>query len=123
MLKNFLGLKKFFGLLIFCVAILSMNSASARDVYVGTSNVTGRDCYVMTETIQRRSGLEMSYRDCTLKMVRPSDGNVQYLDYTFYCNFGGDDGRGWCFRNSQGFDGRVDRYETPIEWQMWQVIQ
>ncbi|MBR1421517.1 MAG: hypothetical protein IJ575_10765 [Selenomonadaceae bacterium] len=109
-------LKKFLAMLVLGFAMLFNGNAEARDVYVGTSNVTGRDCYVMTETIVNRTGARRNI-DVTLKMVRQSDGNVQYLDYTFI-----EQGSVY-FRNSQGFSGTIDRYETPIEWEMYQVIR
>ena len=110
MLKNFLAI------LALGFAMLFNGNAEARDVYVGTSSVTGRDCYVMTETIVNRTDAGRNI-DVTLKMVRKSDGNVQYLDYTFIER---DD---VYFRNSQGFSGTVDEYETPIEWKMYQFIR
>ncbi|MBR1397446.1 MAG: hypothetical protein IJ563_07935 [Selenomonadaceae bacterium] len=92
--------------------------AYAQDVYVGTSNTTGRDCYLMTETIKsyRKSAHGMNY-DATLKMVRRSDGNVQYLYYTFY------EAPHPYFWNSQGYEGVADQYKTPIEWNMFWAIQ
>ena len=105
--------------LIICAGV----KAEARDVYVGTSSATGWDCYIMTDTIKRYNG-DMDYggdtaytQKATLKMVTGS-GNVQYLDYTFHVgNF-----PMW-FENSQGYRGRVTRNDTPIEWNMHQVMK
>ena len=111
--------KKFFAVTLLAIAIIfvSNNQASAKDVYVGTSNTTGRDCYLMTETIYSYwKGTHAHCIDATLKMVRRSDGNVQYLDYTFI------DAPPIHFRNSQGFEGTADQYKTPIEWNMFWAI-
>ncbi len=113
-------LKKFFVVTLLAVAIIFVgnNSASAKDVYVGTSNTTGRDCYLMTETIHDYfKGAHAHYIDATLKMIRRSDGNVQYLDYSFV------DSPHPYFRNSQGFEGTADKYKTPIEWNMFWEMQ
>ena len=112
-------MKKIFSVMLLAVVLMFVgnNQANAQDVYVGTSNTTGRDCYLMTETIKsyRKSAHGMNY-DATLKMVRRSDGNVQYLYYTFY------EAPKPYFWNSQGFEGRADQYETPIEWNMFWAI-
>lgn len=109
MLKKFFMTAIWLGALIFNAA---PNSAEAYDKYVGNSPATGWDCYVMTETISRSGG--STY--VTLKMIT-GNGNVRYLDYTFWY-----DSRTLRFRTSEGFSGVVDRYATPIEWQVWQVI-
>ena len=94
------------------------NKAEASDVYVGTSPATGWDCYVITETIQTHRGARESY-SATLKMVTNS-GNIKYLDYNFWYTY--EDGIPVYFSNSQGYSGRISKYGTPIEWQMYQVI-
>ncbi len=116
-------LKKFFLVLSIGLIILAGVKVEAADVYVGTSSATGWDCYVMTETIQRFNG-DMDYGgetyclyNVTLKMITRS-GNVRYLDYTFHIgNF-----PMW-FENSQGYKRRVTQKDTPIEWNMHNVIK
>lgn len=106
-------MRKIFTAMILATMILISGNANAQDVYVGTSDVTGRDCYVMTETIFWANRGEC---EATLKMVRPSDGNVQRLHYVFtpLKHF-------THFRNSQGFEGyTTDDY--PIEAAMWNFI-
>ena len=101
------------------------NVASAEDVWVGTSSTTGMECYVMTETVQYFIGARRTI-NVKLKMLRPSDGEVQYIDYTF-----GEGGAirnggkhyGLWFRNSDENEGEVTQYGTPIEWEMYQVIR
>ena len=90
------------------------NQAEAYDLYVGNSPATGWDCYLMTETIVRGN------RDysATLKMVTNS-GRIKYLDYTFYLEY---NSTRVFFRNSQGYSGYIDRYDTPIEWNMYHKI-
>ena len=90
--------------------IFSNNVADARDVFVGTSNATGWDCYIMTETIHGRYQQKCHV---TLKMISDS-GSVNYLNYTFWSD-------GY-FKNSQGFEGKVSRHETPIEWNMYMYL-
>ena len=105
--------RKIFAAMILMAMILVGGRAHAQDVYVGTSDTTGRDCYVMTETIYWTNPYEC---EATLKMVRPSDGNVQLLRYNFMIM------QHWTdFSNSQGFKGRVTK-ACPIEWAMWNYI-
>ncbi len=100
----------------------AQNKVEARDVFVGTSNTTGWDCYAVTESFRRYEG-NMAYGGetaytytATLKMVTRS-GNTQYLDYTFHVgNF-----PMW-FENSQGYSGRATQNGTPIEWNLFQVL-
>lgn len=96
----------------------AQNKVEARDVFVGTSNATGWDCYLMTETIQVHRGARESY-SATLKMVTGS-GNVRYLDYSFWYTY--EDGIPVYFSNSQGYRGKISQYETPIEWNMYRAI-
>ena len=105
-------LKKFFATMFFAVIIFAGNNfASAQDVYVGTSNTTGWDCYLMTETIRGDS----RNRHVTLKMVTRS-GNVKYLNYYFFIQ----DHR-ILFENSRGYSGVVNS-STPIEQNMWNAM-
>ena len=110
-------MKKFFSVMMLAAIIFfcQNNFASAQDVYVGTSNATGWDCYIMTETIKIYDG---GTKQATLKMITNS-GNARYLDYSF--NWDEPSGR-YFFKNMDGFRGIVDRYETPIEYNMLQVI-
>ena len=107
-------MRKIFTAMILATMILISGNANAQDVYVGTSDVTGRDCYVMTETIFWAHPYEC---EATLKMVRPSDGNVQRLHYHFVSDIRSNAR----FENSQGFSGRVTR-DYPIESAMWKFI-
>ena len=112
-------MKKILSVMLLAMTLLFVggqnNFASAKDVYVGTSNTTGRDCYLMTETISTyRKSLHGINIKATLKMVRRSDGNIQYLYYDFH-----DAGSPAYFENSQGFEGHIDQYKTPIEWNMY----
>lgn len=106
--------RKIFAAIFLLAMILVDGRAHAQDVYVGTSDTTGRDCYVMTETIYWMHPYEC---EATLKMVRPSDGNVQHLHYHFVSDIRSNAR----FENSQGFSGRVTR-DYPIEWAMWDYI-
>ncbi len=111
-------LKKFFAT-FFLAAIIFVgqnNFAEAEDVWVGTSNATGWECYIMTETIRHMGDSDVNL--ATLKMVA-KDNSVRKMEYRFWWDFGIER---VCFSNSQGFNGIADAYETPIEWRMWQVI-
>ena len=112
MLKKFLMAGILTGALIFNAA---PNNAEAYDHYVGYSEATGWECYVITETIERSN--DTTY--VTLKMIKPS-GNVSYLGYRFWYDSSRDVMR---FSNDEGYSGIVNRYETPIEWEMLQVIR
>ena len=88
------------------------NQAAASDVYVGTSDTTGRDCYLVTESIYWSNSSEC---DARLKMVNSYD-DVMTLQYHFIMM------HHWAvFENSQGFKGRVND-EVPIEKAMWDYI-
>ena len=100
------------------IFVSAQNQAEAQDVWVGTSPATGWDCYIMTETIKTHRGARESY-SATLKMITNS-GSVRYLDYNFWYTY--EDGIPVYFSNSQGYSGRISKYDTPIEWQMYQVI-
>jgi hypothetical protein len=112
MLKKILATAILAGALTFNAA---PNTAEAYDHFVGTSNATGWECYVITETIKRSN--DTTY--ATLKMVKPN-GNVSYLGYRFWYDSQRDVMR---FANDEGFSGIANKYETPIEWEMVQVIR
>jgi len=118
-------MKKILSVMLLAVAIIFVGGQEkvlAQDVWVGTSNATGWNCYVMTETINKTtfgSAAKESYKIYfTLKMVTPSQ-NVKYLDYTFTEGF---TGRVWYFSNAQGFEGTIDQYKTPIEYNAFRAI-
>ena len=94
----------------------------AQDVYVGTSNATGWNCYVMTETINKTTYVTHSREKYkiyfTLKMVTPFQ-SVKYLDYTLSEGF---TSRVWYFSNAQGYEGTIDQYKTPIEYNAFKAI-
>ena len=96
--------------------IFSVSQVEAKDVYVGTSNTTGRDCYLITETI----GFFEGDANCTIKMVRRSDGNIKYLEYQFWKDK--KDFTTIRFSTSQGFSGVVNKYSTPIEYNVYDYI-
>lgn len=102
--------------LIICAGV----KAEAADVYVGMSPVTGYECYVMTNSISRKSEHRMVITSATLKMI-DQYGGAHYLDYDFYALDGGTDDV--TFTNSQGFKGRATPQDTPIEWAMYTVIR
>jgi hypothetical protein len=108
-------MKKFFAVAVLGVALMFGGNAEAYDKFVGTSESTGWECYVMTETVERIKDTT----HVTLKMVTPN-GNVNYLEYSFWYDSNSDVMR---FSNEQGYSGIVNRYETPIEWEMLQVIR
>ena len=113
MLKKFLPI--LFATFILTVASFQ-NSAKASDIWVGTSNATGWECYIVTESIRHWGESDINL--ATLKMVA-KDNSVRQLEYRFWWDFNINEVR---FSNSQGFEGIADANETPIEWRMWQVI-
>ena len=100
------------GLAVTCAGI---TKAEASEVYVGTSNATGWECYVLTQTIERYDGITY----VTLKMYT-QNGNARYSDYQFWYDPQRDVMR---FSNDSGYSGIANRYETPIEWEMVKVIR
>ena len=112
-------LKKILAVAVIGIALNFGGTAEAYDNYVGTSNATGWECYVMTETVERSNDTTF----VTLKMVDRYNDNLQYthyLDYRFWYDSRNDVMR---FSNDQGFSGIANKYETPIEWEMLQVIR
>ena len=113
-------LKKFFAG-IFLAAVIFFcgqnNFASAQDVYIGTSNATGWDCYAMTETFERHVGARLNY-NATIKMVTPA-GKIKYLSYTI----GEGGGYPVWYRNEQGYTGAITQYGTPIEWNLYRLLK
>lgn len=107
--------KKIFSVMLLAAIIFfcGQNKAAAYDVYVGTSNTTGRDCYILTESIYWENYYECS---ATLKMVNPSTGNVKFLNYEFMLMK-----HRINFKNSQGYSGHVNS-DVPIENAMWDFI-
>ena len=112
MLKNFL-MVLVVGIVVTCAGI---TKAEAAEVYVGTSPSTGWECYVLTNTIERT---EDGTTFVTLKMYK-RNGNAGYLGYSFWYDSYNDVMR---FENAEGYTGIANRYETPIEWEMIQVIR
>jgi len=108
--------RKIFSTLVLSAMIFIGSQTQAQDVYVGTSNATGWDCYLMTETMR---DINANRFEATLKMVTRSK-SVKYLDYTFWRDNGGSS---WWFSNSSGYSGRVDANETPIEWNIWRAFR
>jgi len=100
------------------IVFVGNNFTKAQDVYVGTSNITGWHCYVMTETVRGDYNQHRAVIEATLKMVTNS-GNVKYLYYTFR-QVGG---WPWSFKTSQGYEGEVDPYVTPIEYKSLNVAK
>ena len=110
--------KKFFVALFICGLIIllgNQNETSAADYYVGNFRVSNAKGYIMTETVRKVA--ETTY-EARLKAVFPS-GQIQYIYYTF--DNGSDNGV-VSFRNSDGIYGKVDVYNTPVEYNMWQYI-
>jgi hypothetical protein len=113
-------LKKLFMAAIVGLIICAGVKAEASDSYVGKSDSTGWVCYIMTDTIECHWEGNMAISKATLKM-RDEYGNPHYLDYTFYDYQG--KGADLRFENSQGYNGEVNPYDTPIEWGMYEVIR
>ena len=118
-------MKKVFSVLFALVLmVFANNQASAKDVYIGTSSATGWDCYVDTDSIQinqRGDSGSLQDFDADLRMITPSK-NVNYLHYNFWRRRMNDGGSAWFFENSAGFTGRVDSYDTPIEYNLWNYV-
>ena len=113
-------LKKFFLAAIVGLIICAGVKAEAAEIFVGTSPVTGYDCYVLTHTIDRNYEDRMVITSVRLKTVNRV-GYEYFIDYKFYAIDGGEENVQ--FVNSDGFSGMVDRYDTPIEWAAYTVTR
>lgn len=110
-------MKKFLSAFVFALSILIIQTSPvhAEDYYVGTSNITGMKCFLMTHTISKLKDYSDGGRfSARLKMVGKK---IQYLDYEFDIGT-----TGHTFRNSDGYSGTVTPESTPIEWNICQYI-
>ena len=106
-------MKKFILMAVFAFTIvttqfLAVSDVEASDRYVGTSDTTGFQCYLVEDSVDYDHD-NVSFT-CTLKMVSPKTGNVQFLYYDFWHV----KKEGWYFKNSQGYSNKVSGH-TPIE--------
>ena len=121
-------LKKFFMAAILMAALLfnaAPNTAEAEDVYVGTSPATGWECYIVTESINRMKSERLRSLDSAVLRMVKQNGDVSYLRYQFWFDR---DNNVMKFNNDSAVFEEIqsqilDKYETPIEWEMWQVIK
>lgn len=109
-------LKKIILLMILALSVISFpTQAKAEEVYIGTSPATGRDCYIITQSIRWQNR-----RVVNLSLATYLQGkDPVYISYTFreYAQ-----GRGVEFSNRHGFSGWIDKYETPIEYNTWVCV-
>ena len=105
-----------FGIALICgLMFAQLSTAQAADYYVGTSNATGMECYLMTDTITKiRTYSDGARFSARLKMVGRT---VQFLDYELDLGTSG-----FTFQNSAGYSGEATPDGTPIEWNMCQYI-
>ena len=114
-------MKKFLFAAIFGLTIVFATAqAQAAEIFVGTSDATGWDCYVLTDSISYKEKNHMLVTHATLKMV-DGYGKAHYLNYTFYDLNG--DFNDVEFSNDQGFRGMATPQDTPIEWSMYTVCR
>ena len=82
------------------------------EVFVGHSDYNGRDCYLLENSIRQNNDKSV---DCKIKMVT-SATDVEYLEYKFY-------GKGTMdFTTNAGFSSTVDKYSTPIEYNVYETL-
>ena len=94
-----------------------------KEIFVGHSDVTDRDCYLLTDSIDINldefvRGRE-GYYICKIKMVK-SNNDVKYLKYKFFSKTKFHPPK---FENDQGFSGIIDEYETPIEYNTFMALK
>lgn len=115
-------MKKFFATMLIALALVVGQSAftpqaHAKDVYCGTYS-SGLDAYAMSETL--KMGVPGFRRfDIRIKAVDSRDRIVAYVDYHFW----NDPAEPVRFSNSQGYRGVVDKYSTPVEYNIWNYAQ
>ena len=111
---------------IFFVAIVGLTifftpaQVFAEEIFVGTSPATEHKCYVLTETVSRKTDMRTVIISVTLKTVSPA-GNVHYIDYQFFAPNADFDNVH--FSNSEGFTGQANAQDTPIEWATYLTIR
>lgn len=113
-------LKNFFLAAIIGLIICAGNLAEAEEIYIGSSPDTGRDCYVLTDTIYRTEEHRMTIYFVTMKTF-DSFGDEIFIDYRFFDL--DDDGEDVQFANSDGDKGIADDFNTPFEWKMFMTVK
>ena len=81
------------------------------EYYIGKFNVSNAEGYLLTETLRKTGNTTYEAR---LKAIFPS-GQVQFIDY--FIDIGEKS-----FSNSDGFNGKIDEYRTPIEYGIFRYI-
>ncbi len=114
-------MKKFIILSIFVFTVVATQfliipTAAAEDVYLGTSDTTGRQCFLVRDSIE--SDRQNMTFTCTIKMIKPDTDDVQFLSYQFW--FVQNDG--WYFESSQGYSNKVSEH-TPIEDKILRIAE
>lgn len=106
-------MRKIFFALMCCATIIALNPnrAAAYDQYVGTYE-DGYAAYLMTETLIGTDGYNFR---CTVKAAKYDD--YVYIGYTFWL-----DGAFYA-KSSQGFFGEVDKYKTPVVYNLTRFVQ
>ncbi len=113
--------KKFFFVAVVALTIFfAPAQVVAEEIFVGTSPTTDHKCYVLTETVSRKTEARTVIIAVTLKTVSPA-GNVYYIDYKFFAPDGDFDNVR--FSNSEGFTGQANAQDTPIEWATYLTIR
>ena len=105
-----------FAFTVVATQFLAVPNAAAEDVYLGTSDTTGRQCFLVRDSIDPdRQNMTFT---CTIKMVKPHTDDVQFLSYEFW--FVRNDG--WYFESSQGYSNKVSEH-TPIEDRILRIAE
>lgn len=86
-------------------------SSIPAEYYIGKFNVSGAEGYLLTETLRKTGNTTYEAR---LKAIFPS-GQAQFIDY--FIDIGEKS-----FSNSDGFNGKIDEYRTPIEYGIFRYI-
>ena len=112
--------KIFFAALIVGLIICAGVKAEAAEIFVGRPSYGDYDCYVLTDTIDSYNEARMEIFSVTVKAV-DSYGGAIFIDYKFFALDGGEDNVQ--FTNSDGDSGIADRYDTPLEWAIYEVVK
>lgn len=113
-------MRKIFPVLIIALVAVQFALTSqvrAQDVYCGTYD-SGLDAYAMSDTIKMGTPGFRRF-DIRIKAVDANGRIVAYVDYHFW----NDVAEPVKFSNSQGYSGVVDRYATPVEYNIWKYAQ
>ena len=109
-------MKKFFSVMLLAIAIVFVGSqekvSAEEEYYVGTFK-DGHAAYMVLRTWELANPKTLNFKGA----VRAVKGNNSFLIWYEYWF----DGQNTYYKNSQGFSGVIDQYQTPIAYEIYRV--